>query len=211
MRIGSRRGTSVKTRLKTGLSCRWGAESCLGGCSLLLKAPSPGSCSWHHLYLYLNNHGEKRIGKNQQDSAGLPSARCHRLVWRCSSPRCSTCLRELLNWCQVVQRCRNQVSPVPVLPGGGFQSLSGSQEHEESVASFSTGFSTLGLGLSSRGVLVERSGRENGRKARSAEKSEDLGGGRAAEMVWDWVRAGGELLLWLEAFKTKKFLKPTSF
>lgn len=88
--------------------------------------------------------------------------------------------------------------------------MRGSQEHEESVASFSTGFSTLGLGLSSRGVLVERSGRENGRKARSAEKSEDLGGGRAAEMVWDWVRAGGELLRWLEAFKTKKLFKPTS-
>lgn len=120
-------------------------------------------------------------------------------------------MRELLNWCQVVQRCRNQVSPVPVLPGGGFQSLRGSQEHEESVASFSTGFSTLGLGLSSRGVLVERSGRENGRKARSAEKSKDLGGGRATEMVWDWVRAGGELLRWLEAFKTKKLLKPKSF
>lgn len=81
VRIGSRRGTLVKTRRMNGLSCLWGAESCLGGCSLLLKAPSPGSCSWHHLYLYkLNNHGEKRIGKNQQGSAGLPSARCHRLA-----------------------------------------------------------------------------------------------------------------------------------
>lgn len=69
MRIGSRRGTSVKTRCTNGLSCCWGAESCLGGCSLLLKAPSPGSCSWHHLYLYkLNNYGEKRMGKKQPGS-----------------------------------------------------------------------------------------------------------------------------------------------
>lgn len=160
VRIGSRRGTLVKTRRMNGLSCLWGAESCLGGCSLLLKAPSPGSCSWHHLYLYkLNNHGGK---KDRKKSAGLsraplspvPPARL--LVWCCSSPQCSTCLRELLNWCQ---RCGNQVSPVPVLPGGGFQSLWGSQEHEESVASFSTGFSTLGPGLSLRRVLVERSGR----------------------------------------------------
>lgn len=49
-----------------------------------------------------------------------------------------------------------------------------------------------------------------GRKARSAEQSKELGGGRATETVWDWVRAGGELLLWLEAFKTKKLLKPKS-